>query len=113
MSGTRVGLSGPPAPGAPSMKPSPRSARPDFSALAREHLPKLTASVRRDLAQREALGDLPPGELNVDDVVDAVMRRAEDSLLSDPQQSVDDALRRLAGDYLTAEVRRIQQSRAR
>jgi RNA polymerase sigma factor (sigma-70 family) len=55
---------------------SEKQSREKFFSLAGQHLERLYEFVRRRLAYFESLGDLLPGELAAEDVVDAVLLRA-------------------------------------
>ena len=47
-----------------------------LAAVVRHHLKPLSDFVRREIAYREAIGDLLDGEVHVEDVVDEVLARA-------------------------------------
>jgi RNA polymerase sigma factor (sigma-70 family) len=55
-----------------------------FFALVGPHVKRLGYFVRHVLAYREAIGDLRPGELAADDVVDALLLRAYREFLRHP-----------------------------
>jgi RNA polymerase sigma factor (sigma-70 family) len=93
---------------------SGQEARETFFSLATEHLDGLYAFVRRQLAYYQSLGDLLPGELEPEDVVDAVILRAYRTFskeLAGPD--LGDRLIRLAADQLRKEVRRLKFERER
>ncbi len=84
-----------------------------FSLIGR-HLSGLYHVVRHELAYREAVGDLLPGEVAVEDVVDAVLLSAYREFVKEPPA------RRLGGwlierarQYLAAEVKRSRSERKR
>lgn len=77
------------------------------------HLETLYNFARREIAAALATRDLMPGELNVEDIVDAVVVRA----LSEPHLrpatlNVDRWLLKLGLEYLYAEVARLKKERA-
>jgi DNA-directed RNA polymerase specialized sigma24 family protein len=90
------------------------SNRQRFFSLIGRHLSGLYHVVRHELAYREAIGDLLPGEVAVEDVVDAVLLSAYREFVKEPPA------RRLGGwlierarQYLAAEVKRSRSERKR
>jgi RNA polymerase sigma factor (sigma-70 family) len=84
------------------------------SASMGRHLKGLYHFVRQQLAYLEATGDLVPGELTADDVVDTVLTRAYPQLPAAPSaRQVRRVLLRLAREYLREEVTRLQSWRRR
>jgi RNA polymerase sigma factor (sigma-70 family) len=90
------------------------SNRQRFFSLIGRHLSGLYHVVRHELAYREAVGDLLPGEVAVEDVVDAVLLSAYREFVKEPPA------RRLGGwlierarKYLAAEVKRSRSERKR
>lgn len=77
------------------------------------HLDRLDTVLRREMAVAQATGDLLPGELTVDEAVDAVVERAlsrADHLPADLE--VDCWLLKLSLDYLDEEIARRKRLRA-
>jgi RNA polymerase sigma factor (sigma-70 family) len=86
-----------------------------FHASIARHLPRLYHFVRHRLAYAQAVGDVLPGELEVDDVVDAVVERAHAELVGAPL-SARKLARRLVGiarEQLEREVKRLKAWRER
>jgi RNA polymerase sigma factor (sigma-70 family) len=85
-----------------------------FFSLAGQHLRPLTDLVRHKIAYYEAVGDLLPGELAPEDVMDAVLLQAYREFVRTPP---DGSMRRwligLARDHLRSEVKRLKGWRAR
>ena len=85
-----------------------------FATLVRHHLKPLFNFVRREIAYREAIGDLAYGEVGVEDVVDEVLARAAEHAASDSaKRNVRTWLIKLALDRVKAAVRRSRSERAR
>jgi RNA polymerase sigma factor (sigma-70 family) len=81
--------------------------RKHLMSMINEHLSELYEYVRHALAAREAAGDLTPGELTTEDVVDDVILRAYREFARKPEeQQVGDWLRRLAKERIRSELRR-------
>src|SRR5437870_4896100 len=59
-----------------SLQRARASDREAFIALAEQHLPALYRFVAREIRYHEALGDLEPGEVDVEDVLDEVFLTA-------------------------------------
>jgi RNA polymerase sigma factor (sigma-70 family) len=88
--------------------------RERFFAQAGPHLDRLRAFVDHELAYFAAVGDLVPGELTTDDVVDAVLVRAYEDFARKPAvKSVRGWLIRLAIEHLEGEVKRARAQRRR
>jgi hypothetical protein len=64
--------------------PSEQHKRETFFTSASQHLNGLYEFVRRQLAYFESVGDLMPGELTTEDVVDAVLLRAYHDYVKEP-----------------------------
>ena len=80
-----------------------------FHASISRHLPRLYHFVRHQLAYLEAIGELLPGELTADDVVDAVVLEAYRAHLSEPSaRKLAHRLVALAREHLGAEVARLK-----
>ena len=83
-------------------------------AVLRELLPRLHRIVQDELAYREAIGDLVPGALIADDVVDAIVLEAYRDLVTNPDDMfVIGRLRRLALGHIDREVARLRVNRER
>jgi len=96
--------------------PSTPAAREQELSLAviQAHLKKLYNFVRRELAYCQAIGDLLPGELTPQDVVDAVvLQGAREFASRPPHQAIDRWLLQLARAYIAAECKRLKTERAR
>jgi RNA polymerase sigma factor (sigma-70 family) len=82
-------------------------------AVIQAHLKKLYNFVRRELAYRQAIGDLLPGELTPQDVVDAVvLQGAREFASRPPHQAIDRWLLQLARAYIAVECKRLKAERA-
>ena len=85
-----------------------------FFALVSRHLKGLHHFVRHELRYLEAVGDLAPGTVTPDDVVDAVLLYAHRQFVKHPP---DERLRgwlvRLAREHLDSEVKRFASERQR
>jgi RNA polymerase sigma factor (sigma-70 family) len=108
---------------------SEKQNRENFFSLAGQHLERLFEFVRRRLAYFESLGDLLPGELAAEDVVDAVLLRAyheyansskASGLASEVERVKEPAHRDIAGwlielatERLRSEVKRLKSERNR
>jgi len=87
--------------------PPAEAARSKFLGQARRQLPSLYRFARHELAYRRNEGALLPGELAVEDVVDAVMLRAWNESAADPKRRRSAAWWiRLATEFLDAESAR-------
>ncbi len=92
--------------------PSPEVARVGFFLHLRRHLRALYRFVRHELNYRENAGDLVPGELTAEDVVDAVVLRAYGAYVGNPKRRRSPAwLIRLASDHIESEAARLQALR--
>src|SRR5688572_7846028 len=80
-----------------------------FFAVVGPHVKHLYHVVRHQLAYHEAVGDLRPGELTAEEVVDAVLVRAYGEYVKHPpRQRLRSWLLGLAREQLAAEVRRLR-----
>jgi RNA polymerase sigma factor (sigma-70 family) len=96
-------------PGAPAAREQALSL-----AVLQAHLKKLYNFVRRKIAVLQATGDLLPGELTPQDVVDTVVLQAAREFASRPPHlAIDRWLLQLALAYITAECKRLKAERAR
>jgi hypothetical protein len=68
----------------PRAAPPEQRTREVFFALGGPHVRRLSPFVRHVLGYHEAVGDLLPGELSADEVVDAVPIRAYQEFVSRP-----------------------------
>ena len=94
--------------------PLPQRYRQAFFSLVAPHVKHVYHFVRHQLRYHEAIGDLRPGELNADEVVDAVLLRAYREFVRAPRRR---SLRRwlidLARDEVAAEVKQLKSWDAR
>jgi RNA polymerase sigma factor (sigma-70 family) len=98
------------------MRPSAQEQhhRENFFSFMGRHLASLYHVVRHQLAYLEAVGDLSPGELTPEEIVDVVVARAYHEFPSAPSgRALRRRLIQLAGEQLRVEVARIQSWRAR
>jgi RNA polymerase sigma factor (sigma-70 family) len=94
--------------------PSEQRDRENFFSSASEHLGPLYDFVRDRLDYFESTGDLTPGELAPEDVVDAVLLRAYHELIKKPAaRELGDWLNDLAKEQLRRELKRIKSERKR
>jgi RNA polymerase sigma factor (sigma-70 family) len=94
--------------------PAEERERELFSTLAERHLKNLYNFVRREIAYCLATGDLPPGEITVEDVVDDTLPQAYREFVKDPtRREIRNWLIGLAAEKVEAEVRRLKAERAR
>jgi RNA polymerase sigma factor (sigma-70 family) len=94
--------------------PAAPNGHEDFFALVRPHLEKLNDFVRHVLIFAESRGDLAPGELAPEDVVDATLLRAYDEFVKDHARgSIRSWLIRLAMKQLKSEIQRSKAERKR
>jgi RNA polymerase sigma factor (sigma-70 family) len=85
-----------------------------FFALIGRYLERLRHVVHHELARLEATGDLRPGELTTDDVVDAVLLRAyQEFVQNPPERKVMSWLVRIMRAHLADEVTRLGTWRLR
>ena len=85
-----------------------------FLALVGQQLKPLYHVVRHQLRYLESIGDVLPGELTADEVVDAVLLRAYREFVRDPRErKVKSWLLALAREHLKDEVARLKAWRAR
>ena len=88
--------------------------RAQFFSLMGRHLEDVYPLVRHLLAHAEAVGDLLPGELTPEDVVDAVILRAYREFVKvPPERSIRRWLVGMAREHVEAEVKRLRAWRAR
>lgn len=66
--------------------PPTQRQRENWLALAGEHVPLLYRFVRHEIAYLEALGELEPGALTAEDVVDAMLLRVQAELPKAPAE---------------------------
>lgn len=85
-----------------------------WSALVTEYLPVMQRFARREIAQYETAGDLVPGELSAEDVVNATLLRAQRDYIRRPvERNVRGWLIRRLREQLQADVGRLQARRER
>ena len=90
-----------------SAAPTHEAGRQHLMLMMNEHLSELYEYVRHALAARDAAGDLTPGELTTEDVLDDVILRAYREFARKPEeQQVGDWMRRLASERIRSETRR-------
>jgi RNA polymerase sigma factor (sigma-70 family) len=87
--------------------------RERFFSSVTQHLNRLFEFVRRQVAYFESVGDLIPGELAAEEVVDAVLLRAYRDFVREPVERppMEDWLIQLATKQLQAEIRRRKSER--
>lgn len=112
------GDTGPPAQARPretlGLGVSEQRKREMWFALVSLHLPMLYRFVRHELAYYEARGDLLRGELTAEEVVDAMLLRAQREFFEEPMRhNTRGWLVRRAREYLEAEVERVGARRDR
>ena len=84
-----------------------------FFSLITPHLNRLNHFVQHVISYAEAMGDLQPGDLTPQDVVDGALLRAYRQFLKETSiPNVEGWLVRLALDQLEAEVKRLRTERA-
>ena len=94
--------------------PSEQRNRELFFWLISQHLKNLYHFVRHQIAYFQASGDLLPGELTAEEVVDAVILRAYRAFAKNPREGKIKAwLIQLAREHLQAEVKRWKSWRNR
>ena len=94
--------------------PLEQHTRETFFSSASQHLGDLYEFVRHQLAYFESVGDLLPGELTPDDVVDAVLLRAYREFVKEPAgREIRSWLIQLATSQLRSEVKRLKSDRGR
>jgi ribosomal subunit interface protein len=85
-----------------------------FFNLVEPHLAKLREVAGHVLNYVEARGDLPPRDLELDDVVDAALARAYDEFSKErAPEDIRSRLIRFALDEIKAEVKRVKADRTR
>ena len=83
-----------------------------FSTVAERHLKNLYNFVRREIAYHLVTGDLPPGEITAEDVVDATLLQAYREFVKDPpRREIRSWLIGLAVERVDAEVKRSKAER--
>src|SRR5262245_6351805 len=93
--------------------PAEERERELFSTLAERHLKNLYNFVRREIAYYLANGDLPPGEITTEDVVDATLLQAYREFVKDPaRREIRSWLIGLAVEKVEAELKRSKAERA-
>jgi RNA polymerase sigma factor (sigma-70 family) len=94
--------------------PSEQDKREIFFSSASQYLNRLYEFVRHQLAYFESVGDLMPGELTAEDVVDAVLLRAYHEFIKEPARpEVGSWLTDLAKEQLRREIKRLKSERNR
>ncbi|MGH9834491.1 MAG: sigma-70 family RNA polymerase sigma factor [Blastocatellia bacterium] len=85
-----------------------------FSTLVERHLQKPYNFVRREIAYHLAVGDLLPGELTVQGVVNGTLLQAYREFVKNPAgREIKNWLLKLAAEKIEARVRRSKAERAR
>jgi ribosomal subunit interface protein len=83
-----------------------------FNSIIEQHLKKLYNFVRREIAYYQSTGDLPPGYLSPEDVVDTTVLRAYDEFPKRPTDlPIDHWLIKLAIEQLESEIKRVKAER--
>jgi ribosomal subunit interface protein len=94
--------------------PAEERVRELFSTIAERHLKNLYNLASREIAYYLSTGDLPPGEITAEDVVDAALLQAYNDFVKDPaRREIRSWLIGLAVEKLEAEVKRSKAERAR
>jgi ribosomal subunit interface protein len=94
--------------------PAEERERELFSTLVERHLKKLYNFARREIAYYQATGDLLPGEMTAEDLVDATLLQAYREFVQRPfGREIGSWLIQLTIEKLEAEVRRSKAERAR
>jgi len=97
-----------------NVAPSEQHNREVFFASASQHLNRVYESVRHQLAYFESVGDLLPGELTPEDVVDAVLLSAYHEFVKEPaKRDIGNWLVERAEEQLRREVKRLKSERNR
>jgi RNA polymerase sigma factor (sigma-70 family) len=92
--------------------PDEQSYRELFFSLASRQLKGLYEFARHELAYSESVGDLIPGELTPEEVVDGVLLRAYREFVKNPAgREMKNWLVELAREQLEAEVKRLKSQR--
>jgi ribosome-associated translation inhibitor RaiA len=85
-----------------------------FSTLVERHLQKLYNFVRREIAYHLAIGDLLPGEVTAQEVVDAALLRAYREFAQNPAgHEIKHWLLKLGAERIEAKVRQTKAVRTR
>jgi len=93
--------------------PAEERERELFSTLAKRHLKNLYNFARREIAYYLATGDLLPGEITAEDVVDSTLLQAYREFVKDPtRREIRSWLIGLAVEKIEAEVKRSKAERA-
>jgi RNA polymerase sigma factor (sigma-70 family) len=86
--------------------------RENFFSQVKRHLKGLYKFVRRQMTYLESVGDLVPGKLSAEDVIDAVLMRAYHEYVKEPgAREFGDWLTQLAARQLESEVKRLKSER--
>jgi RNA polymerase sigma factor (sigma-70 family) len=94
--------------------PSEQHNRERFFSSASQQLDRLYEFVRHQLAYFESVGDLMPGELTAEDIVDAAVLRAYHEFVKEPAgREIEGWLIDLAKEQLRRDVKRIRSERNR
>ena len=97
-----------------NVAPSEQHNREVFFTSASQHLNRLYESVRHQLAYFESVGDLLPGELTPEDLVDTVLLSAYHEFVKEPaQRDIGNWLVERAKEQLRREVKRLKSERNR
>jgi RNA polymerase sigma factor (sigma-70 family) len=97
-----------------SAAPSEQQNRETFFSSAGQQLTRLYEFVGHRLAYLESIGDLMPGELRLEDVIDSVVLRAYHEFVRQPgKRNTCDWLIELANEHLRREVKRLKSERHR
>jgi RNA polymerase sigma factor (sigma-70 family) len=97
-----------------STAPSEQQNRETFFSSAGQQLNRLYEVVRHQLAYLESTGDLLPGELRPEDVIDSVLLRAYHEFVKEPSgRNIGDWLTELANEHLRRDVKRLKSERNR
>lgn len=99
------------------MTSAEQTKRQEFLSQVGGHLKKLYEHVRHQLGYFESVGDLAPGELKPEDVVDAALIRAYREFVRNPspqdRQDMETRLIQLATRQLQSEVKRLRSETGR
>jgi RNA polymerase sigma factor (sigma-70 family) len=97
-----------------NVAPSEQHNREVFFASASQHLNRLYESVRHQLAYFESVGDLLPGELTAEELVDTVLLSAYHEHVKEPAEpDIGSWLTERAKERLRREVKRLKSERNR
>jgi RNA polymerase sigma factor (sigma-70 family) len=92
--------------------PVEQKTREAFFNQVKRNLKGLYRFIRHRLAYLESIGDLVPGELNAEDVVDSVFMRAYHEYVKQPgERNFADWLNEIANKEIDSQVRRLKSQR--